>query len=323
MRTIVVLNMLAIALCLLLSPTYAQDSENEETAPVADGGQGPPLGVVQTPDEAPDAPAQPPHAGALEAIIAPMLLGTADSEDAGADLAKKLANPVASLISVPVQANYDDNIGPGDEGSRLTVNIQPVIPFKLNEDWNLISRTILPVIDQNDVPVGTDKTGIGDVLQSLFFSPAEPTAGGLVWGAGPVFLFPTASDELLGGEKWGIGPTAVGLKQSGPWTYGALVNHLWSFAGEDDRADINNTFIQPFVTYTTATAFGVSLSAESSYNWDTENWSVPVNLSVSQMLSIGNQPVSIQAGVRYWLESPDTGAEDWGFRLVFTLLFPR
>src|SRR5688572_19920508 len=146
-----------------------------------------------------------------------------------ADLAKQLSNPIASLISVPFQFNYDSGFGPND-GDRVTLNIQPVIPISLNEDWNMISRTIVPVIWQEDIagPSG-DQFGLGDTVQSLFFSPKAPGPGGIIWGVGPVFLLPTGTDPLLGGEKWGAGPTGVVLKQSGPWTYGMLANHIWSF----------------------------------------------------------------------------------------------
>ncbi len=241
-----------------------------------------------------------------------------------AELARKLANPIASLISVPIQANYDENIGPAEEGSVWKINIQPVIPFTLNENWNLISRTILPVIDQQDVPIdGAGESGIGDTVQSLFFSPGEPTSGGLIWGVGPVFLFPTASDEALGSEKWGIGPTAVALKQAGAWTFGGLTNHIESIAGEDNRADLRATFMQPFVSYITRTKTTIGLNVECTYDWENEEWSVPVNVTVNQLLKVGKLPLQIGAGVRYWADSPENGPEDWGGRLQLTFLFPK
>jgi hypothetical protein len=240
------------------------------------------------------------------------------------DLAKKLSNPVASLISVPVQANYDENYGAADQGAVWKINVQPVIPFTLNENWNLISRTILPIIDQNDIPAaGMGESGIGDIVQSLFFSPKAPTSGGLIWGVGPVFLVPSASDKVLGGEKWGIGPTGVVLKQVGTWTYGALVNHIESFAGEDDRPDISATFVQPFVSYITKTKTTIGLNLEATYDWENEQWAVPVNFTMNQLLKAGKFPLQVGGGIRYWAESPDNGPEDWGARLQVTFLFPK
>ena len=134
--------------------------------------------------------------------------------DRNAELARKLANPVANLISVPLQYNYDENFGPDDQGSKSVLNIQPVAPFTLNEEMNLITRTIVPLVDADDVPAGFSESGLGDIVASQFFSPKEPTAGGITWGVGPVELLPSASDETLGGEKWGLGPTAVALKFS-------------------------------------------------------------------------------------------------------------
>lgn len=240
------------------------------------------------------------------------------------ELAKELSNPVAALISVPFQYNYDQNIGPQDQGKRSLLNIQPVVPITLNEEWNVISRTILPVVDQRDIfPGAGSQTGIGDVVQSFFFSPKAPSAAGWIWGVGPVFLLPTGSDALLSAEKWGAGPTGVVLKQEGPWTFGALANHIWSFAGDQNRADVNGTFLQPFMSYTTPDAWTFTLNSESTYDWRTNQWSVPINAVVSKVTKVGAQLISIGAGVRYWAETPDSGPEGWGARVVLTLLFPK
>jgi hypothetical protein len=251
----------------------------------------------------------------------------ANSEDEAAkkeELAKKLSNPVASLISVPFQGNYDANIGPNEDGEKYYVNVQPVVPISLDEDWNLISRTILPVVHQEDLAPGAgDESGISDITQSLFFSPAKPTESGLIWGAGPAFLIPTASDDELGAEKWGVGPTAVALKQEGRWTVGALGNHIWSVAGDDDRADISNTFLQPFVAYTTQEAWTYTLNTESNYDWKDEEWSVPINAMVSKVTRIGDQLVSIGGGLRWWADSAPDGPEGLGARFFVTLLYPR
>ncbi|MBL9151557.1 MAG: transporter [Verrucomicrobiales bacterium] len=237
------------------------------------------------------------------------------------DLAQQLANPVSSLVSVPFQSNWDFGIGPSD-AARFTLNIQPVIPVSLDDEWNLIVRTILPVIDaEAPAPGIRDASGLGDVVQSFFLSPVDPVNGWIV-GAGPVFLYPSATDDLLGTEKWGAGPTAVVLKQAGPWTYGALANHLWSFAGEDSRTEVNATFLQPFVSYITPAKTTFTLNAEATLDWERNQWNVPLNVIVSQLFNVGNQPVQASLGGRYYAEGPDGGPE-WGIRAAITLLFPK
>ena len=257
----------------------------------------------------------------MKTTSALLALATTALQAQDADLSRKLANPVADLISVPIQSNTDFGVGTGD-GTVWRTNIQPVIPFGISEDWNLISRTILPVIDQEGLaPAGDalDASGLGDTVQSFFFSPKESSP---IWGVGPVLLIPSATDDLLGGEKWGIGPTAVILKQEGPWTYGALANHLWDFAGDDNRGAVNATFLQPFVSYITPTKTTYSLNTEATYDWHNDQWIVPVNFVVSQLFKIGDQPVQAFVGARYYVETP-TGGPEWGLRLGMTFLFPK
>lgn len=251
-------------------------------------------------------------------LCSPLLVLPALANEA--DLAQQLANPIADLVSLPIQSNIDFGIGLGD-GSRWTTNIQPVIPINLNADWNLISRTILPVIDVEGTQLGGtgDAFGLGDTLQSLFFSPSSSDP---IWGVGPALLFPTATDSLLGGNQWAAGPTAVVLKQQGPWTYGALANHLWDYAGDSSRSSVNASFVQPFLAYGTPKGTTFTVNSESSYDWQRSQWTVPVNLIVSQVAKLGDQPVQFFGGVRYYLEKPTAGPE-WGVRFGLTFLFPK
>ncbi len=259
------------------------------------------------------------------AILAPILLiscPVAYAQQSADALAKQLANPIASLTSVPMQLNYDD--GFGTDGYKYTLNVQPVIPVSISEDWNMISRTILPIIGQDNIyPGAGDQFGFGDTTQSLFFSPKALTASGWTWGVGPALLIPTATDDLLGADKWGAGPTAVVLKQiASGWTYGALVNHIWSFAGDDDRTDVNGTYLQPFLAKGLGKGRTVNVAFESTYNWEADQWTVPLNIGYSKVTRISTQLVSFQGGVRYYLEAPQ-GGPDWGLRFTVTLLYPK
>lgn len=246
------------------------------------------------------------------------------SQDAG--LAQQLSNPVADLISVPFQFNYDGRIGPGDDGRRATLNIQPVIPIRLNPEWSLISRTILPIISEWDIAPGTDhQFGLGDTIQSLFLSPRAPGPGGIVWGIGPVALLPTATDDVLGTGRWELGPAAVVLRQSGPWTVGVLANHVWS-AGGGTRSvtdNVSSTFMQPFIAYTTADAWTFTLQSETSYSWANDKLTVPINAVVAKLVKIGDQRVSLFVGARYYAFSSEAGPKGFGLRTGTPLLFPK
>lgn len=257
----------------------------------------------------------------LAAALLAAVPAAGSAESSATDLAKKLANPVASLISVPFQFNYDRGMGPTGDGHRTTVNFQPVVPISLNDDWNLISRTIIPFIDQTDVVPGTSQSGVGDIVQSLFFSPKAPTAGGLIWGAGPVFLIPTHS--AVSADQFAAGITGVVLKQTGHWTYGALANQLWSVGSTSGGTRISSAFFQPFVSYSTPTAWTFALNTEASYDWIGDQASVPINLTATKITKIGRQPVSIGGGVKYWADSPAGGPEGWAARVIVTFLYPK
>lgn len=247
-------------------------------------------------------------------------MGQAASAQDASELAQQLANPIASLISVPFQFNYDEGHGSAGTGRRTTVNLQPVVPFSIGDNWNVISRTIIPIIDQTDVIPGTSQSGLGDVLQSFFFSPKAPTAGGMIWGVGPVFLLPTA-EQNLGRDQFAAGITGIALKQTGPWTYGMLANHLWDFGG--GSTDIDATFVQPFISYNTANAWTFSLTSEATYDWVAKDTSLPINFNVAKLVQIAGQPVSIGGGVRYWADTTTNGPDGWGARLTVTFLYPR
>jgi hypothetical protein len=244
-------------------------------------------------------------------------------EDPEEELAKAAQNPVANMISLPFQNNTNFNFGPLEKTQNV-LNIQPVLPFSLNASWNLITRTIVPIISQPPLFPGDDReNGLGDIFFTAFLSPANP--GSLIWGAGPVLLLPTATDEKLGGDKWGAGPSAVALSVRGPWLFGALANHVWSFAGDGDRDGISRSLIQPFVNFNLPHGWYLVSSPVLTADWkaDSSNvWTIPVGGGVGKIFRIGGLPVNTVAQAFYNVEKPDFEA-DWSLRLQVQFLFPR
>lgn len=246
----------------------------------------------------------------------------AQAAPTGQELAKRLANPISTLISVPFQFNSDSGYGADGNGTRTVVNFQPVVPISLNDEWSLISRTIVPFVHESNITPGKSTSGVGDIVQSFFFSPNTPTRGGLIWGAGPVFLLPTATKDL-GADQFAAGVTGVVLKQAGPWTIGGMANHMWSVGNTTGGTKIDATFIQPFVSYATPEAWTFAASSESTYDWERNLWSIPITFTISKLIKIGGNPVSLGAGARYWAKSPDAGPDGWGGRIMITFLFPK
>lgn len=242
--------------------------------------------------------------------------------DQMAEIATKLNNPTASLISVPLQSNIDFGGGPTDDGLQYKLNIQPVIPFKLSDDWKVLTRTILPVVHQSNRVGTTSQSGLSDTSLTLWLSPEKPGASGVVWGLGPALLIPTATDDYLGADKWGVGPSVIVVRQARGWSSGALMSQTWSFAGNDQRDDLSSTFIQPFISYQTKSHTTYGLNLESSYDWENEQWTVPINVQLTQLVRLGQMPVSFQGGVRYYAAAPAEGPS-WGLRFTVTLVFPE
>ncbi len=258
------------------------------------------------------------------AMFVPLLVlaNPAHSQGSDDDLAKATQNPLASMISLPFQNNTNFGIGPNDDTSN-TLNIQPVWPFSLNENWNLITRTIIPVVSQPGVAPGTSRTnGLGDTTFTAWVSPKD--SGKWVWGAGGALVMPTASDDVLGTDRWSVGPSIVVLTMPGKWVVGSLFSQVWSVAGSGDE-DVSFFTWQYFVNYNMDNGWYLTSAPIITANWEAssdDRWTVPIGGGVGKIFRIGKQPLNAQISAYYNAIRPDSGA-DWQLRLQLQLLFPK
>jgi hypothetical protein len=249
-----------------------------------------------------------------------------DTKASAGDLAKAVQNPVASLISVPVQNLTDFNIGPFARDRNTVLQFQPVIPVQLGEDWNLITRVIAPILYQPALGSPHGGTfGLGDINPSFFFSPAKP--GKLIWGAGPTFLLPTATDDVLGTGKLSMGPAIVALMQPGKWTLGALVNNLWSVAGPSDRADVNAMTLQYFINYNLRKGYYLTSQPINSANWNAPGgnvWLVPIGGGIGRIMRLGFQPVNVTVQAYVNVKRPNVvPSPTWQLKFQIAFLYPK
>jgi hypothetical protein len=258
----------------------------------------------------------------LCAVAAPVL---AQEKLSAEELAKLAQNPVGNLISLPFQNNTNLNYGPLDKTQNI-LNIQPVIPIEVSKDWNVITRTILPVIWNPSLgPNDPSTTGIGDTTFTAFLSPANP--GKLIWGAGPVLQIPTNSNAELGNKNWGLGPSFVvlHLDKGDPWVYGVLVNNVWSLSSDERGGSYNNGLIQPFVNYNFKEGFYLTSSPIATVNWKADSgnkWTVPIGGGVGKIFHFGRLPVNTQLSAYYNVVRPDDGP-NWQIRFQVQLMFPK
>ena len=260
--------------------------------------------------------------GVIALLLVCCLSSAQDKPQNAQELADKLSNPVANLISVPFQTNVDYGIGQYN-GSKLTLNFQPVIPINLNSNLNLITRYIIPVVDQRDMSgEGNGEFGLADATLSAFFAPAK-AKNGLMWGLGPAFLVPIGTNDFLSTRKWGVGPTALIIKQASGLTYGFLVNQLWSYAGDKNRTDINQLFFQPFFVKNYKSGAGLNIQSEMTFNWKAGATTVFLMPAVTGITKLGKQTISLVVGPRIPLSGPTATKPDFGLRGVLTFVFPK
>lgn len=260
--------------------------------------------------------------GALSAISAFAQNEQKPASNDAAEIAKKLANPIGALISVPFQNNMDVGIGETN-GSRNTLNFQPIIPFSLTSKFSLITRYILPVIAQQNITgEGSHQSGLADALVSGWISNAK-VKNGVVWGLGGAFLIPTATNNMLGSKKFGLGPTAILLKQGNGWTYGGLINLVWSVAGSDEGSDVNQMYLQPFATYNWKTGTGLTVNTELTHYWGSSETNAFINIMAGGILKFGKQLIQAQVGPRIQVAAIEGNKADFGVRTAFIFVFPK
>jgi len=262
----------------------------------------------------------------LLAVVAAVAAEPALAALSAEELAKLAQNPVGNLVSVPFQNNTNFNVGPRD-GTQNILNIQPVIPFELDKDWNLITRTILPVVSQPGFTPGQGRTnGLGDMQITGFVSPAVPK-GGIIWGAGAIAQLPTHTNDRLGNDRWGLGPSVVvlHLAQGNPWVYGALLNNVWSVSTSSSSASYNNFLLQPFVNYNFSSGFYLVSAPIVTADWNAasgQRWTVPLGGGVGKIFHLGRLPVNTQLSAYYNVVHPDDGA-NWQLRIQVQFMFPK
>ena len=262
------------------------------------------------------------ESGTSEAVERTGAAGSAKPPEEDEDLAKQSQNPIADLVSVPFQSNTNFNAGPFNRTQEV-LNIQPVVPLHINADWNLISRTIMPVISQPNPIFNSNTNGIGDITQEFFFSPTHP--GPLIWGLGPVFTVPSATDPILGQGRVLLGPTAVLLVTPGHWVMGVLVNNQWSVGGNPLLPSVNEFLAQPFINYNMAHGWYLTSSPLITANWlaaPGQQWTVPIGGGFGRIFKLGDQPVSANIAGYYNVVRAN-GAPNWQLRAELSLLFPE
>lgn len=257
------------------------------------------IAAAQEPEEVPPSPA----AETLEA------------------LAVQAQNPLADLLRIPLLFDVDVNAGPFDDAGRYALRLQPLIPIRLTRDWLVISRTDLPLRGEDNTNGMDDVGGLGDTVQSFFATQPAVNPWGLSWGIGPALLLPTATADRLGAGKLGVGPTAMLVEQYRGLTLGVLAHHLFSVLGDDERADVNTTHLQPFAAYTLARTT-LAVNTETTYDWEREVWTVPINATINQLTTVSGVPVQITAGPRWYVAGP-MGVADWGVRMGFAMVLPE